>query len=274
MWDFGPYPFPKPEPILRDVFTGWELGDGIFNALSNLSNELPWADASGVDSTVLDIAYFGNRSGGKFCAPLVKFYLDDNDEIPNAARVTIAKILLTKYLPNWKRLWDTNVVAYSPIHNYDMTESRTRKTANSEAETINENQTHTGTDTFQHGKVETVDHGRTSEELTSRYGLNTDTSDPKPSDKVTNTEGGETVTTDSGSDVDTKNLADSRLNNRNMAGAEQEEEEVHRAGNIGVTTTQKLIQEERELWVWNYFDQVFTDIDRELALSVYDPCRV
>ena len=46
------------------------------------------------------------------------------------------------------------------------------------------------------------------------------------------------------------------------------------AGNIGVTTTQKLLQEERELWIWNFFDQVFNDLDRELALMFHDSCRV
>jgi hypothetical protein len=74
--------------------------------------------------------------------------------------------------------------------------------------------------------------------------------------------------------VQTKNLHDSKTSDRNLAGAEDETEQVHRAGNIGVTTTQQMIQQERELWIWNYFDQVFTDLDNELALAFHDSCRV
>ena len=81
-------------------------------------------------------------------------------------------------------------------------------------------------------------------------------------DKMETTEGGNTTTTSENSDK------------RNRVNAGEEEETTRRAGNIGVTTTQKLIQEERDLWLWNFFDQVFNDLDRELALMFHDPCRV
>lgn len=267
----NPFDDSETEPILRDVFTGWTTGEGIFDALEDNGN-LPWSSDTSIDNSVLDVAYFGNHSGGKFCSPLVKLLIDDG-EVTAAGRVVIAKIILSKYLKNWDRLWETNVVAYSPVHNYDMTEERTRKLANSEAEVANENQAHTGTDTITHGKVETIEHGREFESTDYIYGLNTE-DDPKPSEKTSSGEDGETVTTNSGSDVNTKNLADTKSNNRNLAGAEEEEEEIHRAGNIGVTTTQKLVEEERQLWRWNFFEQVFNDLDNELALAFHDSCRV
>lgn len=47
-----------------------------------------------------------------------------------------------------------------------------------------------------------------------------------------------------------------------------------RAGNVGVTTTQQMLQSEFELWKWNFFTQVFEDTDKYLALSVYTrPCH-
>ena len=43
-----------------------------------------------------------------------------------------------------------------------------------------------------------------------------------------------------------------------------------RKGNIGVTTSQQMIQSQRELWIWNFFrDVVFPDLDRYLTLAVY-----
>lgn len=238
-----------PEPILRDVFSGWESGTGLFSFLASQTT-LPWANAENVDNSVLDVAYFGNHSGGKFCSPLVKLLINDEGVIPSEARVMIAKILISKYLNNWNHLWETNVAVYTPIHNYDMTENRNLRTADSMAEKADS----VGNDT--------INHGRTQTEMDYKYGLNTDTENPRPSDKIHTSEGGSTVTNSSGTD------------NRNRVDAGEEEETIHRAGNIGVTTTQKLIQEERDLWLWNFFDQVFNDLDMELALLFHDPCRV
>ena len=238
------------EPILRDVFNGWNTGSGIFSYLSQVA-DMPWKDVETVYDEVLDIAYFGNHSGAKFCAPIVKLSIDaETGYVTAEARVTIAKILVSKYLNNWKHLWETNVAVYNPIHNYDMTENRNLITADS----MSENGSSEGSDT--------TTHGRTNTEMDYKYGLNTLTDDPKPSDRIDSTEGGETSNASENSDQ------------RNRVDAGEEQEVTHRAGNIGVTTTQKLIQEDRDLWLWNFFDQVFNDLDRELALMFHDPCRV
>lgn len=43
-----------------------------------------------------------------------------------------------------------------------------------------------------------------------------------------------------------------------------------RSGNIGVTSSQQLLQSERELWIWNFFrDVVFPDLDSVLVLGIY-----
>lgn len=262
-----------PEPILRDVFSGWNTGNGIFDALATVA-DMPWKDAETVDSTVLDVAYFGNHSGGKFCAPLVKMLLNDDGEVPAAARTTIAKIIISKYLINWNHLWETNVAVYSPIHNYDMHEERDLETNEDNIETLDQDSYHTGTDTLQHGMVETTQHGMSDTIVTSRYGLNTVAGSVQPSDQEVDQQGGTTVVTDSGSDIDTKNLQDSTDARTVEDNNGTEHEEIHRYGNIGVTTTQKLLQEERELWIWNFFEEVFRDLDKELALAFHDPCRV
>lgn len=263
----------ESEPILRDVFTGWEDGQGIFPYLANVA-DLPWAEDENVDNSVLDLSYFGNHSGGKFCAPLVKFVLNTDGVVPTAARTTIAKILISKYLPNWKSLWATNVASYDPIHNYNMYEERDLETEVDEEKITDGTLARTGTDTLEHGMIETTAHGKTTEDMMYRYGLNTDTQDPKPSDLESISEGGTTTVTDSGSDVQRRNLQDKNDVTETTDNNGSEHEETHRYGNIGVTTTQKLLQEERNLWLWNYFDQIFADLDRELALAFHDPCRV
>lgn len=275
MTDFFPfcYDYSEPEPILREVFDGWELGSGIFSVLAT-QGVMPWAEDTNVDNSVLDIAYFGNHSGGKFCAPIVKLLINDDGVIPAAARITIAKILISKYLNNWNRLWETNVAVYSPIHNYDMNEERDLATTADNVETTDADLYRTGTEGLTHGMVESTQHGRTEDNIGYKYGLNTSQYLQNRSDENVSTEGGTTVTTDSGTDTTTRNLTDSTDQTITEDNEGTEHEEIHRYGNIGVTTTQKLIQEERNLWIWNFFDEVFNDLDKELALAFHDPCRV
>ena len=45
--------------------------------------------------------------------------------------------------------------------------------------------------------------------------------------------------------------------------------EWSRHGNIGVTTSQQMIESEIELWKWNFFESVFKDIDTILTLPIY-----
>ncbi len=336
-------PYVEPEPILREVFTGWKEGEGIFTYLADATT-LPWADEESVDNSVLDISYFGNHSGSKFCSPLVKVLLEDG-EVPSASRETIAKIIVSKYFRNWKALWDTNVAVYDPLNNYDITEERELEATKDETKETDGTMRRTGTDTLAHGRIEsteysdsedetveygktdttthgkqtsdallhgeneTVTHGKTTSDNTFRFGFNTVDS-PAPTDRESIGESGTTQTahsgtdtrtigesgttrvaesgedstsieksgdrtvTNSGSDTQTKNLTDTNDVTETIDHDASETETTHRYGNIGVTTTQKLMQEERELWLWNYFEQIFSDLDRELALAFHDPCRV
>ena len=211
--------------LLKQVFVGWDTGDGIFPYLSE-NADLPWESDSDIDDLSLDLAYFGNNSGCKFTSPLVNALLTSG-VLSAQSRNTLAKVIISKYKRNWDRLWATFSVDYNPIHNYDMTETRERLTSNARAESEGEDQSHTGTDTLAHGKVETTQHGKGTTGMDYKYGINTDTESPKPSDKSTVNENGTTIVTDSGSDVDTKNLTDTRTSDKNAveAGEETEQEE-------------------------------------------------
>lgn len=46
--------------------------------------------------------------------------------------------------------------------------------------------------------------------------------------------------------------------------------QLKRSGNIGVTTSQQMIESEHNLWLWNYFREViFPDLDRVLTIPIY-----
>lgn len=88
----------------------------------------------------------------------------------------------------------------------------------------------------------------TSESTSSIYAYNVDTSNPASSSTATST----------------PNLENTRTDNL------VEENELTRSGNIGVTTSAQMIEENIRLWIWKFFDSVFKDIDRVLTIGVYE----
>lgn len=42
-----------------------------------------------------------------------------------------------------------------------------------------------------------------------------------------------------------------------------------RSGNIGVTTSQQMMQSEIDLWQWNFIETLFNDVDKLLTLKIY-----
>lgn len=244
-------PFPRDVydvPLLKEAFADGISGSGIFNALSGLGVDLPW-DGS-VDPTILDIEYFGNHSGAKLSAPLVVNLLNGEDQLTEQQMETLARIIWTKFSEPWKHLWATNVVEYNPIHNYNMTDQRELTRGESEARAIHDS------------SVDTTAHGRTSESKDYVSGLNSTDEIGKFSGRSVFEEGGTTGVTGTGDRKD------------DSVKAANERETTTRSGNIGVTTTQQMLTAERDLWVWNYFDQIYKDVDSVLALAIYDPCRV
>ena len=236
-------------PLLRDVFADWKNDDGIFDALAEVAGDLlPWADAA--DSEYLNFDYFGNHSGAKYPAPVVMLLLDGNEELDDAARLKLANIIWTKFREPWSHLWLTNEISYNPIHNYNMSDTRTLVRGDSDSRV-------TATESSQ-----STEHGKTDETTEYVYGLNNIDPDGKKADRISAEEGGETTVT-----YEQAGASDG-------VAAREETETTQRSGNIGVTTTQQMMEAERNLWLWNFFDQVYKDIDSVLSLPIYDPCRV
>ena len=249
-WPFiNPFDEPASDvPLLREAFADWKIGYGIFDALESIGADLPWEDSA--ESIILDIEYFGNRSGGKFVAPVVMNLLGNTEELTEESRIILARIIWTKFGEPWKHLWETNVVAYNPIHNYNMTDRRELAKGESEAK-------------VGHGSsVDTTTHGRKTETQDNVAGLNNTDKKGKLADVTTSQESGTTGV--------------SGVNDRkdDTVRASNEVETTTRSGNIGVTTTQQMILDDREVWMWNFFDQVYKDIDSVLSLPFYDPCRI
>lgn len=269
--------------LMRDAFrSNGGIPFGLFEYIQEVG-DFEWIggdespDPTPFNVAALDMDYFG-RSGSKFCSPMVANAATLNnlswpdDLLLETNRTAIARLLVYKFGDNWNRLWAAQVLSYNPTDTYYMNEQRATQKADGEDETVNDSKTYTGTESTQYGRTETTTHGRTDTTNESVYGFNS--SEASPSSVTSETEGGTTSIADSGTDTNTRNLSDARASARHKTVAGSENETISRTGNSGLHTKQQLIESERKLRTWNFFEQVYRDIDSVLTLKYFDPCRV
>ena len=269
---------------LNDVFPDALSGSGIFNALQEF--DVPWQVEN--ISASLDLEYHGNISGDKYISPLIR-RVKENYALSDTEIEKLAGVIYNMYNVNWKKQWDTLFLEFNPIENYSMVEKMiddTTVTNYGRTDTKTNNLTHskTGTETqtpnldTKKTGTETTSPNLTNSGSNSRYGFNS--SNAVPADASTNTTTGtDTVTyntnvKNSGTDTLTHNTQDRDTGTQTDA-LSGSDSNVHnytltRAGNIGVTTSQQMIESSRSLYMWNFFyTVVFPDIDRVLTLSIY-----
>lgn len=252
---------------LTDVYPDW-LTDGIFKDLSILKP--PWTD----DTITLDESYY-SLNGNKIISPMVEKFLDSEGSLSVDSRERIAKVIFTMFHLKWEKLFSTLSLDYDPIANVDaeITESveRTGKrdyTGNgSNTGTIDHTTTLDGTTT----DTGTLKNDGTTTNNDKIFGFNSDDGENSNSSDGTgtNTETHNLTNTNSqnGTDTESRNLKDSRSENENTTGTETHT--ISRHGNIGVTTTQSMITEERNLWEWLFYENVFKDINSILTINIY-----
>lgn len=218
---------------LKAMYPNWMSDNGIFTDLALYVSELPWSNDMALAGR-LDLEYFGNVSGNKEISPLLEG-LSDKMPLNTQKREKLAKMLWNLFNHEWTKLWAVYLAEYNPISNYDMVE--TEKINNDIVED-------SGTKSI--GEVKT--NGTNSSD---RYGFNSSSASNVDKETITNT-----TTTKNDTDVDRKVDNDTTR-------------ELKRTGNIGVTTSQQMIQSEIELWQWNYFKSVFKNIDEIVVCNFW-----
>lgn len=232
----------------KEAFPTALSGSGIFHYM-NTYKPIPF-DFSILN---LDINYL-SRSGNKESAPLIDIFVEEGT-LTDENRLKVARIVADMFYKNWEKLYATLNLEYNPIENYRMIEREGKNgvTHNSESgtTTATENATENG-----NGTQSTV--GNIENDV---FGFNSDTS-----------VGNNNSNSDSNSDT-TYNKENSSNSNSSHAtqsnGDMNENRELERSGNIGVTTSQQMIESERNLWNWNFIEQVMKDIDSVLVCSLY-----
>lgn len=206
--------------------------ESIFYALQ--SHDVPWKTDN--INTELDLDYLYNHSGNKITSNLVDFFIDsETGKIESLSMSMLANIIYTKYGLKWSKEYATFSMEYDPVSNYDMTERMTNDVT-----------------THQFGHTNTMTDNKDETIETEKAGFNS--SDYSPVEKVsTKGNAGTVANVETGTNTDTRNYL------------------LKRSGNIGVTTSQEMIESERKLWLWDFFDTiVYPDIDRILTIQTYN----
>lgn len=255
---------------LTDVCPNW-MSDGIFHHLTNV----PWSR----DASTLDIEYYGNHSGSKRISPLVRRIMGTSETLSETNLDTLASIAMASYGTKWAKLYATLSLEYNPIQNYDMTETETG--SGTENETTNEDKSHSSSSNRSNQNVRTDDltDGENttvmeSSDLTQNiYGANSTT--PVPSERSDTSRNGSNYRnrTQTGTVTDAYSGTDSESGSEDNQIIRDKDttnsRTLRRSGNIGVTTSQQMIEAERSLWFWNFWQVVFADMDQLLALRIY-----
>ena len=276
---------------MNDMYPNMLLGDGIMSDLSDFS--VPWAQAvtdGDISTTFLDMGYY-SRSAKKFTSPIMNDVAEETPPLSSSERTHIAGILFTLFNRKWKRIWDLANVEYNPINNYDMSETEnielgieSESRNNGTITNVIDDTTHetgtvtnvTDTDTTQTGTVSDNGSNSNADNLfgfNSSVAVGADTSSGTATNTRTNNLAGtddttETKTNNLTTDKDITDTETRQLVNTNDS-THTTERTLERAGNIGVTTTQKMVLDELEAWQWTFFQRVFEDIDSICCLDIY-----
>lgn len=241
---------------IKDAFPNMLTGTGLFEYLETLG--VPWAGLNISDALNQMYAAHGFV---KIVSPFLFGLMTEPNGLSAVQAQTVARMLAIKYNDKWTRLWALGEIEYNPISAGSLTEHEetTETRDRDDTDTGTSNGTNSGT-VQNSGSATDTGTGSTNEQI---YGFNSSTGQNANTTTENRNYGSST------SNTETRNLSDSRSQNL----AHTEDETVERSRDLTRETTaanvQDLINAERMLWDWNFWNQVFGDIDELLTLDIY-----
>lgn len=213
------------------------ITDGIFTTINTLKNDIPFL----IDDNYkhIDNDYYFNNSGNKNISTtyerIYNIFKNDNENIRRQKTIQmLARIIINRYVDNWVKIYNAYFLTdYKPLENYSMIEEENitaKDSVNTQLSTTN-----------------------SGEDNGNIYPLTNTNINGTPFSKTTNT--------------NTQQLSGSKENNYT--------DRIHdktliRSGNIGVTTSQQMLESELNLRKYDFFQQVFKDVDKILCSYIYE----
>ena len=191
-------------------------------------------------TSTLDFEYLYSHSGDKFISPLVQKLLEDDNTITTLNLEKLVNVIKNKYIDKWNRLFDVLSEDYNALENYNMYEKETPNITKDK---------HTETN------VEiTVSGGGSSQ--SNVFGFNTTSEDGVPNAIAS-------------ADNSSTTSGETKDNYSDVTDTETGTRELERNGNIGVTSSQQLLEQELEVRKHNIYELMYEDVDSLLTLDIY-----
>lgn len=231
--------------------------------------------------------------GERLAAPVLSYFmcndktpaLDENTlhTIDDADANAIAQMILARYGEKWKRMLAINNAEYNPLNNYDMTEkeavSSSGKETGTRAGEYSKNAANTNTtETSVKSNTDSVSartQTQSGDSDNSIYAFNSVDAVPSNAANAENkTADSETGKTDANSAENVKSASSEtgvgkNSENNTVNKIDSTTRTLTRSGNIGVTTSVQMLEQERNFWVWSYIRVIIEDVADFLAIGVY-----
>lgn len=189
------------------------------------------------DIAILNNDYYLSHSNDKYISPLVEKLFNDG-KTPEQISELVAQICYSRFGTKWVKIYNALLTEYNPLENYSMEEIRTPDLEDSDTENTKSKITTTRNTT-----------------ATNQYkGFNAN--NPVT---ISKTDGEETSTTGGASDD----------NETSRTSTHTGTETLTRAGNIGVTTSQQMLESEFKVRQYDFYKELFNDIDSVMCLMIY-----
>ena len=176
-----------------------------------------------------------------------------------------------KQVPIWTELYNSTQFEYNPIWNVDGTVVEERDLAGTDYRTDDHTTERTHDDSMERTHDDTMErtHDDTITADSSTYGYNSSTA--APTDKVETGHDGTITDAHTGTitDAHTGTITDTDTGTINHDTTDTGSITTTRQGNIGVTSTQSLIKEQRDVVQFNIMDYIINDFKNRFCLLVY-----
>ena len=258
---YGLYPFITIFSVSDVGFSG-----GIFRVLARQHPDVDFLQDETMDFDFLT-AHSGQKAvSNSVLAYLVKYGIDVPDRpirvLSQKGIDALARVIWSKFGDAWSKIYAALETEYKPLENYSMDE-KTEPNLTDEFGVSDDYEKKLHRDV--NSKTTTTDQG--SDTKTSVWGFNTTSTDGVPEGNIHT--GGSVVTE---ADKLYNNSDDIETQKGKRIEKHTGDTKVHRSGNIGVTTSQQMLQSEIDLRIKNHMeDIIFNDVDQILTTAGFAP---
>ena len=214
-----------------------------------------------IDASQLDILFLSHWSM-RTAAPILKVIHIDEDTsmLTDAELTTLASMIKGIYKHRWDKLMAVAEMEYDPIHNYHdhLVESIEY------SEDVDSSKSGTGSTSKNDTETHNMNNSGTNSNQDNIYGFNSSTAVGEGNNSGTNSnlESG-TIT-----DVQSGTSSNSETGSNDTTG--ERSREYTKTGNIGNISTQKLLNEEIDLWKYNFIHEMMRDVANFVSLPIYE----